>query len=210
MRVLDPQKLFSYSWSFNVTPASSVLPTFNISIPQADLAVTLVSEPSPEIDYSIINPNPQANYTVTVTNNGPLDATGVVLTDLLPSQIQFASVAPALPTSVVNQGAAQEVVVTIGDLPSGQSENITIDGVVNPSTGGTVTSSFSVSADQRDLDLSNNTLNRSTQLVGPTIYLVSTETDLRNAINLVNNAINPAFAPDHLPEPSRPDHPDSG
>ena len=101
--LLDPQKLFSYSWSFDVAPPASVLPNFNISIPQGDLAVTLVSEPPPEIDYSIINPTPQANYTVTVTNNGPLDATGVVLADLLPSQIQFGSAAPALPTSVVNQ-----------------------------------------------------------------------------------------------------------
>jgi uncharacterized repeat protein (TIGR01451 family) len=193
--LLDPQKLFSYSWSFDVTPAPSVLPKFNISIPQADLAVTLVSEPPAEIDYSILNPNPQANYTVTVTNNGPLDATNVVLTDLLPAQIRFGSVVPALATSVVNQGAAQEVVVTIGNLPSGQSENVTIEGVVNPTTGGTVTSSFGVSADQRDLDLSNNALNRSTQLVGPTIYLVSTETDLRNDISLVNNAVSPAFSP---------------
>ena len=45
------------------------------------------------------------------------------------------------------------------------------------------------------MSLSNNSLNRSTQLVGPTIYLVSTETDLRNDITLVNNAVNPAFPP---------------
>src|SRR5262249_45650729 len=55
----------------------------------ADLAVTkTVSNSTPTVGDTII-------YTVTVTNGGPANATGVALTDLLPAGLTFISATPS-------------------------------------------------------------------------------------------------------------------
>jgi uncharacterized repeat protein (TIGR01451 family) len=55
--------------------------------PSADLSVTKVDDPDP------VMPGSDLIYTITVTNNGPSDATGVNLIDSLPPETTFVSLA---------------------------------------------------------------------------------------------------------------------
>jgi uncharacterized repeat protein (TIGR01451 family) len=193
--ILDPQDLGNiYTKTFTVTsPTPEALGSFTIG-PSADVAVSIVSGPPSTIAYSNFNTHPPVDYTVRVTNNGPSDATGILLTDILPSQIL---VNEAFSTSgvVVNHGLPEEAVYSIDTLAPGQSVDVTIAGYYNSGPGGRISSSFGVISDQSDPNRSNNNLQGSTLLLAPTIYDVSTETGLRNAIAEVNNTANPDFTP---------------
>ena len=70
----------------NTTPP--VTTTVNPATLVADLVVTQVVSPNP------VSVGLQATFTITVTNNGPDPATGVTLTDTLPSGVTFNSVTP--------------------------------------------------------------------------------------------------------------------
>jgi len=67
--------------------------------------------------------------TITVTNNGPSTATGVQVTDLLPSALEFRS------TSSISQGSytSNTGLWNIGTLTSGQTATLTIR--VRPRSG---------------------------------------------------------------------------
>lgn len=104
------------------------LPTNNVVIALADLGITKVtSNPTP------VNGGAAFAYTLTVTNAGPSDATGVVVNDPLPSGILLANANIA----VVNTGGAQltcagpangtnGTVNCTGLLPAGSTSTITI------------------------------------------------------------------------------------
>ena len=116
------------------------------------------------------------NYTfaVTVTNNGPQDATGVVLTDTLPTNANFVS---------TDGGIFSAGVVTdaIGNLANGAS--VTVHIVVKPtSITGAFTNTATVTGDQLDTNLTNNTS-------------VTTATVTSNADLAVNLTANPNPAP---------------
>jgi uncharacterized repeat protein (TIGR01451 family) len=110
-------------------------------------------------DLSIIktgNPNPvtvgnNLTYTVTVTNNGPDTATGVALTDTLPSGISLFSVK----TSQGSCSGTSTVNCNIGTLNNGSSATVTI--VVTTTKTGTLSNTASVTANESDPDTANNT-----------------------------------------------------
>src|SRR3712207_760440 len=96
-------------------------------------------------------------YTVGVTNNGPVNATGVTLTDTLPTGVTFVS-------ATASQGSCSQsggtVTCTIGALNNRASATATI--VVTPTTAGTLTNSVSPAATQIDWNSANNTATQST------------------------------------------------
>lgn len=114
--------------------------------PNADLSITkTVDEPEPNIGGAI-------TYSLTVTNNGPADATGVVVTDVLPAGLTFVSADPA---AEYNSGTG---VWTIGDLANGATALLDINATANLDAGDTSPlNSATVSADTTDPDMSNNT-----------------------------------------------------
>jgi uncharacterized repeat protein (TIGR01451 family) len=119
----------------------------------ADLAVTVSANPS------LLSVTQSLTYTVSAQNHGPQDATNVVLTDTLPSSVNFVSV-----TS--NQGTCTEanlvVVCNVSKLVSGDSVVATI-GVV-PSTPGTITNTAGATAAETDTNPGNNNASVSTQV----------------------------------------------
>ena len=93
----------------------------------------------------------QLSYTLTVNNTGEGDATGVMLTDTLPSSVDFVSVSPS--GSCGESGG--EVTCDLGDLASGDDATVTI--VVEPTATGTITNSVAVTSVETDDNPGNNT-----------------------------------------------------
>jgi len=89
-------------------------------------------------------------FTVTASNNGVVDATGVKVDDLLPSGYTYVS-------STVSVGAYNSTtgVWTIGNLANNASATLTVTATIKSS--GNYTNTAVVSGDQTDPDLTNNT-----------------------------------------------------
>jgi uncharacterized repeat protein (TIGR01451 family) len=110
----------------------------------ADLAVTKSDSPDP------VQVGSNLTYTVTVTNNGPSNATVVTMTDTLPAGVNFVSATPS-------QGSCtgtSTVVCNLGSLPA--SANATVTLVVKPTAAGTITNTASVTATETDPTSAND------------------------------------------------------
>ncbi|MFK7916504.1 MAG: hypothetical protein AB8G14_00385 [Ilumatobacter sp.] len=90
-----------------------------------------------------------ADYTITVTNNGPSDATGVVVTDEPANNVTFGAVS--------GTSGCTSLPCTIASLPSGQSATVIISATVDRNANNTVVrNTATVSADQPDPKGDNN------------------------------------------------------
>jgi len=132
-----------------------------------DLQITKADSADP------VNADAAFSYTLTVTNNGPEEATGVVATDVLPAGITYVS-------SSVTQGSVSEsggtITASIGTLAIGVSATVTINVTADASTSGTVINNASVTGDQFDVNASNNMTNEPTT-VTPVVDLAITKSD---------------------------------
>jgi uncharacterized repeat protein (TIGR01451 family) len=124
---------------------------------KADMAVLSVSD----------NPDPvftgqTVTYTVSVENRGPSQATGVTLTTTLPPGVLFA------PNEFSPNCTEASGVVTCSwsSFPANVATQILI--TVTPSTAGALQLTFTVTAAERDKDLSNNSRTETTTVVQPT------------------------------------------
>jgi uncharacterized repeat protein (TIGR01451 family) len=106
----------------------------------ADLGVTKSDSPDPVTVGSTLT------YTIQVTNAGPQNATGVTVTDALPSQTDFLS-ATASSGNCDHQG--NRVVCTIGDLAA-KASPVTVTIQVRPTRTGTIANSVSVDGTEKD------------------------------------------------------------
>ena len=130
----------------------------------ADLAVIKSGNPN------IVTAGETLTYTITVTNNGPDPATGVVLTDILPPGVTC-NTATASPGScnILSGGTVTCNLFDLGTLII-PSAIVNIVVTVDPSTTGTLVNTATVSGNETDPILSNNTDTEGTT--------VDTETDL--------------------------------
>jgi uncharacterized repeat protein (TIGR01451 family) len=100
----------------------------------------------------------QLSYTLTVKNNGPSNATNVVVGDPVPAGTTFVS-------ATASQGTCDATVsCNLGNLASGDTATVTI--VVTATTVGTVTNTATVSASEPDPDTSNNSSTATTEVYG--------------------------------------------
>ncbi len=110
---------------------------------RADLAVTKRDYPDPA------NTSEALEYTLVVTNNGPSDATGVILTDTLPTGMAFVSAGSA------NCSYSSGKVICNSDrIVVGGTAQFTI--TVDPSKAGVFTNQAQVTANEPDPNISNN------------------------------------------------------
>jgi uncharacterized repeat protein (TIGR01451 family) len=117
----------------------------------ADLAVTKTDSPDP----AYVGQN--LTYTVTVTNNGPNDATGAIVTDSLPAGVTFVN-------ATASQGYASQnggiVTWNIGNLTNGQNAGMEI--VVIPTAEGTIINTAETSSQVPDPNTGNNQASQET------------------------------------------------
>src|SRR3989338_10899 len=117
------------------------------SSPSANLAVTKT------VDKSTASVGDTITYTITLTNNGPSDATGVSVTDAIPSELNFVSA-----TSTTGSYSTTTGMWTIGDLMNSSSTVLTLSATIKSGNEGrTITNTSIASGTQTDPVSSDNT-----------------------------------------------------
>lgn len=117
----------------------------------ADLGVTVEES----MDPAIVGSN--LVYNITITNNGPGIASGIVLTDLLDSGVSYVS-----DTASCTAGATLSC--TLSSISRGDSATVTV--TVTPNTVGLISNTASVSANESDPNSSNNSATETTLVSG--------------------------------------------
>ena len=120
----------------------------------SDLALTKTGSPAqPRVGGTL-------TYSLAVSNKGPDAAEGVMLSDLLPAEVNFS-------TCSVSQGSWSfgdgEVACSLGTLANGATAGVTI--VVTPTLDGWITNTASVSSDSSDAVTANNRAEAATQVL---------------------------------------------
>jgi uncharacterized repeat protein (TIGR01451 family) len=124
-------------------PSNDVASDTDTVTPAADLAVTKAGSAVP------VQPGSNFTYSITVTNNGPVDASGVTVTDVLPPAVTFAS-----STSCTEAGGT--VTCGLGSLAASASALLTFDVTANPGYSAAI-NTVSATATELDPVASNNT-----------------------------------------------------
>ncbi len=114
--------------------------------PRIDLAISKIDSRDP------VEPGSTFSYTLDIVNNGPSNATGVTVTDNLPSTGITYVGASIAPDSVVGD----QLIFSLGDLANGESASLTIDVRVDDNFEGTLLNVTEVRANETEITLVNN------------------------------------------------------
>ncbi len=140
---------------------------YQVLLSGTDLGLSQSDTPDP------VNVASSLAYTLTASNNGPEDATGVSVIDTLPAGVVFQS---ASATQGSCSQAAGVVSCLLGDIAAGSSATINI-AVTAPFTTGTITNSATISGNELDPISGNNTSDENTVVqnlnVNQLCYLVA-------------------------------------
>ena len=132
------------------------------ALPSVDMSVTKTDSPDP------VTGGEDVTYTIVATNNGPDDATNVIITDTLDAQVTFVSATFDQGTPCTTATINNVVVVTceLGDLAVNNSAagTIVVTSPVVQATGG-IANSVSVSANEADPNSANNIAQQGTTVV---------------------------------------------
>ncbi|MCK0160881.1 gliding motility-associated C-terminal domain-containing protein [Allomuricauda sp. F6463D] len=144
--------------------------------PLVDIAVTkTVDELISEVGEEIV-------FTITVQNDGPSDATNVVVTDVLASGYQLSNAIPSVGTYNATNGSW-----VVGNLASGDSETLEVT-VEVLSTGNYINTAELTNVAETDVDSSpnnNNELEDDQQTVEPIVIPVA-DLLLRKSVNILS------------------------
>ncbi len=123
----------------------------------ADMAIVKTAVPNP------VSEGDALTYTLTVTNNGPATATTVTVTDPLPNAVTYLS-------SSTTQGTCSEaggtVTCQLGSMISGATATVTI--ITLAGSPSPASNTASVTADQTDPNLANNSSTQTETITAPT------------------------------------------
>jgi len=134
-----------------------IIPVEMTVLAQADLSITKSAAPDP------VRVGTDLTYSLLVTNNGPEDATGVMVVDTLPADVTFVSASD----SCTEDGGV--VTCDVGDIANGDVVELTI--VVAPNVVGTVTNTANVAGNEADPNEENNTASVDTEVIPAIIDL---------------------------------------
>src|SRR5262249_55373331 len=131
---------------------------------EADLSITKLANPiRVEVGANV-------TFTLTVTNNGLMDAAGVVVNDTLPAPLSFVSAT----TSKGTCNSSNPVSCNVGTLTNGSKATITI--VAKALSVGSVTNTGTVTGTTPDNDLANNNASATISIIqsGADLYIQKT------------------------------------
>ena len=134
------------------TSNDSVIETTAV-IASADLHLTKTAAASSSLGSDLL-------YTITVTNDGPSDATGVVVTDPLPAGAAFVSATPTIGSCTQDLGI---LTCDLGALGNGAVATIAL--TVTPTTLGDLVNTASVTSDVADPGSANDSDTATTTIV---------------------------------------------
>jgi uncharacterized repeat protein (TIGR01451 family) len=129
--------------------------------PAADLALSLTASPVSVVAGSNVT------YTITVTNQGPSTATGVMVNDPLPTLVTVLSTNTTQGTISISN---HNLICVLGELTNGAGATITI--VAATTTNGTLTTTATVTATQPDANPANNSATVSTIVSAPFVSIL--------------------------------------
>lgn len=167
----------------NLSALGEVVNTANVTWSGAPLAasarvrvqpVVVVPQAAPQTDLSItkrallanLKPDEATTFLITVSNNGPDTATGVLVSDPLPSGLEYETASTSQGEVSFTNGV---LTANLGSLASGRSATINLRAVARAI--GTLTNTASVSGDQAEVTLENNRASAEV-VVSPVIDLV--------------------------------------
>ena len=139
---------------------NTVVATIPVGLGPADLGINAatdtvyVSNSGSRTVSAILDPvaaGGTLSYTTTVTNNGPLEAQNVVVTDVLSGGITLDS------TNGCSEDPTGVPTCSLGNIPAGGSVQYTADVTIDSGSSGTITNQAVVSSDTEDRIVANNT-----------------------------------------------------
>jgi len=125
-----------------------------------DLSLMISDSPDPVLASENVT------YVLGVTNSGPGEATGVIITNLLPGNATFISATSSSGNITIADG---RVTCDLGALPGTVGASLTI--VVSPMAAGTITNQATVTRNEPDLELANNSASAVTTVVLPSLTI---------------------------------------
>jgi uncharacterized repeat protein (TIGR01451 family) len=135
----------------------------NMVILRADLGLSMLDNPDPTVAGGFIT------YTLGITNNGPVTAVGVLLTDTLPAGLAFIGSG----SSPECNNVAGTVYCDLGNMASGADRQVIIKAQVSLSMAGLITNHASVASSTLDPDEADNQDEASTTVLDLTLPTVT-------------------------------------
>jgi len=142
---VDPVNNCTFWYVQMVATGATQIASFRFDTCGTDLAISKSASPSPAAADGILT------YTITVLNNGSLNATNVIVVDTLPAGTTYQA-----NTDSCVQSPPGTLTCSLGPIAAGAALSFDIQVKVGASVIGTITNTATVSADQVDLDPSNN------------------------------------------------------
>ncbi len=125
---------------------------FEVQLLEADLGVAKTAEPDP------VKTESPLNYTLTISNTGPMTVTGVIVSDTLPAGVTFVGASEGCTE------AGGKVRCEFAELGVDVTEVITI-AVTAPDVTGVITNTVTIVGDLPDPNLANNTATVKTEVI---------------------------------------------
>ncbi|MCL2470612.1 MAG: hypothetical protein FWF25_02570, partial [Propionibacteriaceae bacterium] len=169
--------------TFDPDPSNNISSATATLTQQADLSITKTASPGP------FTPGTQVTYTLTATNNGPSDATGVNLTDVVPSSsTSVLSLVSATPgaglTCPASAFTATGFTCTADRLTVGQTVTVAVKASVDAAaTQGTlVANTATISSAVPDPDTTNNTATATSTVAAPSADMTVAKQTTQNPV----------------------------
>jgi uncharacterized repeat protein (TIGR01451 family) len=102
--------------------------------------------------YTDTQGNQYVTYTITATNNGPDNATGVQINDQLPTGLTYTTSTPPTGTTYTNTNGLWN----IGNMNNGETETLTITALITQTTGTITNTATLTNTNEYDWNFANN------------------------------------------------------
>lgn len=163
-----------------IAASASSLPIIPLTIDPAatgDLAITLTDSPRP------VASGTRLTYTIKVSNSGPDAATDVMVNTSTPVGTTLASLQSNGTATTPPVGSTGSIVISLGSIPSGGSQTITLTVNVVIAAGTTISGLATVTSSSTDSNAANDAATTATPVQGGGIVELSWQQMLSTANN---------------------------